>query len=272
MESAVEAAIMVLMSRATRSSKRRKREAEQLGFDLRSERARRNWGGRRVNSGRKPANGQRAGVPHRCRPALASRYPAHVTLKVVEDLPNLRSPGVYRAIERALFVEQALETKRSRDSALRARLGGPFRVVHFCVQRDHLHMLVEAASAATLSRGMQGLSIRLARGINKSLARKGRVFADRFHGRILRTPREVRSCLQYILNNTRRHRRGVVFHPRWLDPCSSAHYFDGWRGERWRPPDDQPWPVSRPQTWLAKAGWRRHGLLELDARPGRAAR
>lgn len=129
-------------------------------------------------------------------------------------------------------------------------------------------MLVEADGAATLSKGMQGLSIRLARGINKAAGRKGRVFADRFHARILRTPREVRNCLRYILNNTRRHRRRDVFHPRWVDPCSSARYFDGWRGESWRPPDAEPWPVARPKTWLLRVGWRRHGLIPLDARPG----
>jgi REP element-mobilizing transposase RayT len=256
------------VSRSASTSSRRRRRAEQLGLDLRSARQRRNWGGKRNNSGRKPANGKKAGVPHRVRPALASRYPVHVTLKVAEGLPNLRSPEVYRAIERALFVEQALEAERALERARRERLGGHFRVVHFCVQKDHLHLLIEAASAATLSRGMQGLSIRLARGINRALGRKGRVFADRFHARILRTPREVRSCLQYILNNTRRHRRTAVFHRRWTDPCSSAHYFDGWRGERWRPPDDEPWPVSPPHTWLIRVGWRRHGLLELDTRPG----
>jgi REP element-mobilizing transposase RayT len=256
------------MGRRASGEKTRKGRADQLGLDLRSTRERRNWGGKRANAGRKPSNGKRAGVPHRRRPALASRYPVHVTLKVREGIPNLRSPNVYRAIEGALFVEQALEAERTRQRARRERLGGHFRVVHFCVQKDHLHMLVEAASAATLSRGMQGLSIRLARGINRAAGRRGRAFADRFHARILRTPREVRSCLQYILNNTRRHRRAVTFHRRWTDPCSSAHYFDGWRGERWRPPDDLPWPVSRPRTWLLQVGWRRHGLLELDARPG----
>lgn len=184
---------------------------------------------------------------------MASRYPVHVTLKVVEDLPNLRNMTCYRAIERVLF--EACE-------------GQGFRVVHFCVQKNHIHLMVEARDAGALSRRMQGLSIRLAKALNKALGRKGRVFADRYHGRILRTPREVKHCLQYILNNTRRHRRRERFHPLWVDPCSSGSYFDGWRGERWRPPDDVPWPVARPRTWLVSKGWRRHGLLDPAAVPG----
>jgi REP element-mobilizing transposase RayT len=50
-------------------------------------------------------------------------------------------------------------------------------VVHFSVQRDHLHLIVEASDRRALSRGMQGLSIRVARAANGELGRKGRVFA-----------------------------------------------------------------------------------------------
>ena len=65
---------------------------------------------------------------------------------------------------------------------------------------------------------MQGLGIRLAKAINRRLGRKGRVWEDRYHGRPLRTPREVRHGLAYVLLNARKH--GV--HGRGIDPCSGS--------------------------------------------------
>lgn len=114
------------MTLTVRASRKGKQCSEQLGLDLRSATQRRNWGGRRKNSGRKPKNGHKAGVSHGGRPALLSRYPVHVTLKVKEDLPNLRSPEVYRAIEGAFFAAQGRAA--SGEGSKR------FRVVHFCVQ------------------------------------------------------------------------------------------------------------------------------------------
>jgi hypothetical protein len=113
----------------------------------------------------------------------------------------------------------------------------------------------------------------VARGVNHALARSGPLFADRFHARTLRTPREVRNALLYVLQNHRRHadaearRAGGILDPTWLDPCSSAAWFDGWRDDAARgdPPGDPP--VSPPTFWLLTTGWRRHGLLGVDEVP-----
>jgi hypothetical protein len=110
---------------------------------------------------------------------------------------------------------------------------------------------------------MQGLAIRIARAVNRVLRRGGRVWQDRFHARALVTPREVRNALVYVLGNVRKH----VERFRGLDPCSSAAWFGGWR--------DHPAngggtpPVAPPQTWLARAGWRRHGLILMEEAPRR---
>ena len=77
------------------------------------------------------------------------------------------------------------------------------RVVEYSVQHDHLHLVVETKNATTLSRAMQGLAVRIARKLNRSLARRGTVFADRFHHRTLTTPRQVRNALAYVLCNGR---------------------------------------------------------------------
>jgi len=153
-----------------------------------------------------------------------------------------------------------------------------FRVVHFSVQGNHIHLMCEAGGAAALSRGMQGLTVRLARRLNPVLGRKGRLFAERYHARTLRTPREVRNVISYVLLNARRHaaERGEKLSKFWLDPYSNAPWFDGWR-QRVRA--DEPWlcelmtrpsPAALAQTWLASAGWRIWGLLNVDDVPGRS--
>jgi REP element-mobilizing transposase RayT len=80
-----------------------------------------------------------------------------------------------------------------------------FRLVHFAVMGNHLHVLVEASDREGLTRGMQGLGIRIARALNHLMQRRGRVVDDRYHAHILRTPTEVRHARRYLLNNAARH-------------------------------------------------------------------
>src|SRR5256712_7976967 len=207
------------------------------------------WGGRRPGAGRKPA-GPRPGVPHRRRPLHHRGQPVHVTLRAVRGLPSLRGMRLFRALR----------------SGLAAASAATFRVVHFSVQTNHVHLLVEAEGPRALGRGMQGLGIRLAKAINRRLGRRGRVWAERYHGRALRTPREVRHGLVYVLLNGRKH--GVI--GRGIDPCSSGPWFGGWRGGVEPSPD--PAPAARPRTWLLRVGWGRSGPIgvgEAPAAPGR---
>jgi hypothetical protein len=134
-------------------------------------------------------------------------------------------------------------------------------VLQFSVQADYLHLVVEARDRSALSRGMQGLAIRLARAVNRRLGRRGSVWSSRYHARALATPREVRNGLIYVLQNWRKHRRGAVG----LDPCSSALWFPGF--VEGTVPAPGPSPVLLPQTWLAAAGWKRLGLLRVGEGP-----
>ena len=136
-----------------------------------------------------------------------------------------------------------------------------FRLLHFSVQADHVHLLVEADGHIPLQRGIQGLAIRVAKAINRMLGRRGKVWAGRYHARALPTPREVRHALVYVLQNFRKHLKRI----RGLDPRSSALWFTGWRTSIVRP-SGRP-PVSAPMTWLAAVGWRRHGLVGVDEAP-----
>jgi hypothetical protein len=116
---------------------------------------------------------------------------------------------------------------------------------------------------------MKAVAARLARAVNRVFRRNGPVLADRFHLHVLRSPREVRNAIAYVLLNARRHlaKRGRRIDPRLrIDPASSGRWFDGWRGLV--PHADDPPPVARPRTWLLGTGWRRAGLISLSEVPG----
>jgi hypothetical protein len=159
-----------------------------------------------------------------------------------------------------------------------ARRSPEFRVVHFSVQSDHVHLLVEAANTAALSAGMRGLVIRIARQVNKLLFRRGPVWADRWHGRALTSPRAVRHALVYVLANFKKH---VPFATHPVDPCSSAPYFDGFREyqgrlaievlRRRRLPGgaSSPTTLPRARTWLLAQSWRKRSFSVHD-RPNNA--
>jgi len=174
--------------------------------------------------------------------------PAHVTLRAADGIPSLRSERVFPAVREALAAG-------SREK---------FRVVHWSVQRDHLHLLVEAADTRAFRSGCQGLAVRIAKAVNRRLGRHGAVWGDRYHARSLSTPRAVRTALVYVLANWRKHVRGA----RGWDPRSSAAWFDGWRTAP-RPPAGPP-PVVPARTWLARVGWRRHGLVRSSEAPSRS--
>jgi len=222
----------------------------------------RTWGGARTGAGRKP-KGVRAGVSHRRRPAHVKCHPLHVTLHVQSGLTALREHELFLVVRRALV-------------AGRERFG--FRLVHFSVQRDHLHLLAEAENRRALSRGVQGLSIRIARAINRRLRRRGKVFAERYHSRPLKTPRETRWALRYVLLNARKHEPGAV-PPGFVDGCSSAAWFNGFA----RPAElvfgarqcrqeflarhGLDSPVVAPRTWLLAVGHQRAGPFDVDDAP-----
>ena len=208
-------------------------------------------GGARKGAGRKP-NGLKAGVSHKERAALAARHPVHVTLRLSRGLPRLRNKRAYGVLREAF--------RKGSE-----RFG--FRLCHYSVMSNHMHLIVEAKDRRALSRGMQGLVIRLARGLNRLWGRSGKVFSDRYHDRILRTPTEVRNALNYVLNNARRHALAL----KWaIDLFASGPWFDGWRAPKKlvEVPNSVERPTAAPHTWLLNKGWRKRGLLLPTEVPG----
>jgi REP element-mobilizing transposase RayT len=197
------------------------------------------------------------------RQPFSKPVPAHVTVRLRPGLASLRTVPVVREVERTF----ARGCERS-----------AFRLVHYALQGNHAHMIIEASDRDALGRGMKAIGSRLARAVNRVMRRSGPVLADRYHLRLLETPRQVRAALRYVLLNARRHAAAAgaklgAARVR-LDPASSARWFDGWkRGATLTTDSSRPGPVERPavaraRTWLLSVGWRRHGLLDPGDVPG----
>ncbi len=263
--------------RQTRSAGHRRRRArfEQQELFARS------WGGARRGAGRKP-KGERTLVSHAARAVLDASHPVHVTTRLVPGLPSLRRTEELRTLLRAIA---------------RAQERSGMRIVHYSIQTNHVHLLVEARGRESLALGIRGLLVRIARALNRLWQRAGRIFADRYHAHALKHPAEVRRALAYVLQNARKH--GVPLTG--VDGCSSGPWFEGWRdapglaarlagirqrlgrllagepgrGKRPRPlaaPTDgavAPGPLARARTWLLARGWLRGGAIGVDEIPGR---
>lgn len=140
---------------------------------------------------------------------------------------NLRTHRCFRALRRAF--QRGCE-----------RFG--YRLVHFSVQGNHIHLIVEAPDAVQLGRAMKGLEVRMARALNAVMRRRGAVFADRYRSHLLRSPREAANAVRYVLENWRAHglcRDGAANE---LDPYCSKFKRSG------------PALVARPQWWMLRVG------------------
>jgi len=229
-----------------------RREAQQ-GFEFRTH------GGAREGAGRKRTLPGRKRVPHRPRELTKPRFPVHVTVRMRAGIARLRNYELCAVLRRA-FVYGC-----KKDA---------FRICQFSIQGNHIHLVCEAADNTALARGIQGWAVRVARGLNGKLRRTGSIFGDRYHEEIIRTPRQCRGTLCYVLQNARRHGERIDDSFNGMDPFSSAWWFDGWKDESWRDGLIRPEmrTVAEPQTWLLRVGWRRHGLLAIEEVPAAARR
>jgi hypothetical protein len=207
-------------------------------------------GGARRGAGRKPA-GPRPGSSHAARPKITAARALHITIRAVPAIPPLRQPAIYAAI-------RAATVAAARQPCL--------RIVHVSIQNTHVHVIAEADDSGALARGMQSFQISAARRINALLDRRGRVFADRYHLVVIRSPTQMRNVLSYVLANWRKHGADRSTTPGWLtDPYATGFAFDGWREQR---EGTQLWPptvaahglvVKPARSWLLTTGWQRGG-------------
>ena len=220
-------------------------------------------GGKRTGAGRPRAPGRRRNWV-RVRAALSKHTPVHVTLRVVKAVGKLRRRRAYHAIRKAIYTTWAHPD---------------FRVVHVSIQREHIHLICEADDKLALGRGMKGLQVSAARHLNAAIAldrnepvRRGSVFPERYHVQPLKTRRQVRNAIAYVLNDWRRHGEDLdgPFRAAQIDPYASGMLFDGWkRTYPFIPPETfVPLGTVRPQTWMLEHGWRMYGAIDPLEVPG----
>ncbi len=172
------------LSSMARSTNRKR--PEQLTLD--AMRYRTGRGGPRHGAGR--PRGIRPRVMHRQRERIVARVPVHVTIRLRRGIPTLRQPRFVR---------------RFRSSLSEACIRHGFRVVHYSIQRDHVHLLIEAQTNYSIACGMKSVGARIGKLANRLFQRKGKVLDGRYHLRPLRTPLEVHRALRYVLLNHRHH-------------------------------------------------------------------
>ena len=167
-------------------------------------------------------------------------------------------------------MRQARCMKVIRSVLVAAKATSPMRIVHFCVQRDHLHLIIEADEREAFLSGIRGLTIQLSKRLNAALLLSGRLWADRYQAEELNSFSQLRQALVFVLNNRLWHssRRGGQTKPaKTIDPCSSGLTFDGWRGIKAKALTLEP-AVEEPRGFALRRGWRRHGLIAIDELPG----
>ncbi len=190
---------------------------------------------------------------HRQRDGIVARMPVHVTIRLRRDVPTIRQPRFVR---------------RFRSSLSEACIRHGFRVVHYSIQRDHVHLLIEAQTNYSIACGMKSVGARIGKLANRLFERKGKVLDGRYHLRPLRTPLEVHRALRYVLLNhwhhaaQRRKANPSSDHERVQpDPASSGRWFSGWSIATAPPNPNDHCEVAPARTWLLQTAWRRHGLI-----------
>jgi hypothetical protein len=224
-------------------------------------------GGARSGAGRKPKVTGRPGVDHRERAPLAKRFPVHVTIKLQQ---RSAAPAQPPRIRRTACGVRGRLRPQPRRHLPPLPLRSP--------ERPPAPALRGRRPQQLSSRGLQGLLIRVAKALNKLWARRGSVFADRYHDHILKSPREVRNALRYLFGNFKfgsgkKHAAEgrEVRVAQALDTFTSAPWFQGFR-ERITVVGIEAIvrPVADARTWLLSEGWLRHGRIGVHEMPATA--
>jgi REP element-mobilizing transposase RayT len=153
-------------------------------------------GGKRRGAGRKSKVGEKR---HVTRPQIRTQHPLHLTVRLRDGLPSLRK---HRSLKRL-------------QSFMRETQKFGLRINHFSVLKNHIHMIAEADGTTAVQRGMMSFNGRLGRwlrslGVKPGLYPRG-LFQGRYHLQVLKTPRQVKNALKYVLLNASKHFRKCYY-------------------------------------------------------------
>lgn len=150
-------------------------------------------------SGRKPLHDR--GIRHVKRDRITKLTSMHITIKVRENKADIKSKKILNALHHAIW---------------RARLKR-IRVIHYTLEFNHVHLLVEADCHKVMHRGMQAFGISIAKAINKFKMKTGQVYKNRYHLKKITNPVQLKNVLHYIFHNGVHHKSGTTL----LNPFNS---------------------------------------------------
>jgi REP element-mobilizing transposase RayT len=78
------------------------------------------------------------------------------------------------------------------------------KIVHFSLQSNHIHLIVEADNNQILESGMRSLTVTFAKGLSK-----GKVQIERYHLHVLKCLQETKNAVIYVLFNRQKHEKGT---------------------------------------------------------------
>lgn len=197
------------------------------------------WGGKRRGAGRKNKS---ATVNHMKREKIEQKFPVHITMRVKKGIISLRGPKMNKAFKASL---------------LKAKKKG-LAVVHYAIESNHVHLFAESESNESLRSGMSSFGSSFGKASRAATGGRGSVFQGRYHLRVLKTPRQTKNALAYVLMNHSKH-EGSKPYP---DDRSSARYFSDWKsllGGNYRvlKAEETPEFLSAARSWLGREGWRK---------------
>ena len=148
------------------------------------------------------------------RQEFSSRHPLHITIRLQEGLPNLRSKTGARLVKKCIL--------GARDKGI--------RVSHFAILSNHVHLYVEGKNSSTLQSSMRSFMTIFALGIrawavseklnSKKIKHLG-LFRGRYHVEVLKTPAQVKNALKYVLSNPCKHFKKSLYIDKY---CSLAAF------------------------------------------------
>lgn len=139
------------------------------------------------NAGRKAIHDK--GIRHTSREEIFKPSPLHLTVKLKRA--DIQNKVVLRILKHAIY---------------RSRLQG-LRVIHFSLEHNHVHLYAECESNFVLGKAMKAFGVTFVRRVNKLKKIKGQLYKYRYHLRVLKSARDAKNVINYILKNGIKHGR-----------------------------------------------------------------
>ncbi|MGZ3789032.1 MAG: transposase [Bacteriovorax sp.] len=130
------------------------------------------------------------GIRHSSRPFLKKPSSLHLTVKIKKNRADMKNKSVLGLLKRAI--------KNARRQGL--------KVIHYSLEYDHVHLLIEADNNYILGKGMQAFGVTLSKAINRMRKLKGGVYKHRYHFRHISSARELKNVMNYIFTNGLKHK------------------------------------------------------------------